>query len=59
MPLQTGVSVSGRIAFDESTAKPPDLNGIRLSLSPIAGKVPTLGVAAVPVDASGTFTIKV
>jgi uncharacterized protein (DUF2141 family) len=56
--FQTGVSISGRIALDESQTNPPNMNTIRVSLSPIASKVPTLGVAAVPVDASGRFTIK-
>jgi hypothetical protein len=54
--LDSGVTVSGRVAFDEGTLKPPaDLTRIRVSLTPVRGKTPTLGVPQATVDATGEF----
>ena len=57
--LQQGLTVSGRIAFQGSTAPPADLTRIRVNLSPadpgVMGGQPQN--AAGVVDASGKFTI--
>lgn len=56
--LQTGVTVSGHLAFDGTSAKPPaDLSRLRVSLTPArSGRTPTLGVPPAQVDANGNFT---
>ena len=59
VPLQQGLTVSGRIAFHGSAPPPGDLTRIRVNLSPaepgVAGG-PPLNAAGVA-DASGKFTI--
>ncbi len=59
VPLQAGLTVSGRVVFDgTATAPPADLTRIRVSLAPAepspAGMVQATGGA---VDASGRFTL--
>src|SRR5207244_2126529 len=56
--LQHGVNVSGRLAFDGTTLKPPpDLTKLRVTLSAVVtGKGATLGVSPVTADATGAFT---
>ena len=55
--LGSGASVSGTIAFDAHTLKPPtSLASVRISLTPDRGRAPTLGVSAVTPDAAGKFT---
>jgi hypothetical protein len=55
--LQTGVTVSGRLVFDGDSIKPPsDLTKMRVSLTPMRSRTPTLGVPAATVDATGAFT---
>ena len=57
--LQQGLTLSGRIAFQGSTAPPADLTRIRVNLSPadpgVMGGPPQNAAGAV--DASGKFTI--
>ena len=57
--LQQGLTLSGRIAFQGSTAPPADLTRIRVNLSPadpgVMGGPPQNAAGAV--DASGRFTI--
>lgn len=55
--LQTGVTVSGRLVFDGDSIKPPsDLTKMRVTLTPVRSRIPTLGVPAATVDANGAFT---
>lgn len=55
--LESGVTVSGRLVFDSPTTQPPpDLTRIRLSLTAVRSRVPTLGVAPATADATGAFT---
>ena len=55
--LQTGVTVSGRLVFEGDSIKPPsDLTKMRVSLTPMRSRTPTLGVPAATVDATGAFT---
>ena len=60
LPLRSGVTVSGRLAFDATTLKPPaDLSKARVSLSAVVtGSGAVLGVPPATVDASGTFTFR-
>jgi hypothetical protein len=59
VPLQLGLTVSGRIAFDGTAAQPPaDLTRIRVNLSPVEPSAPGVVQAANgTVDATGRFTI--
>jgi len=55
--LRPGVTVSGRVVFEATTLKAPtDLSTVGVSLTPVRGRTPTLGVGAATVDASGAFT---
>ncbi len=55
--LESGVAVSGRLVFEGNTLKPPaDLTKIRVSLTAVRSKIPSLGVPAVNADAAGAFT---
>ena len=54
--LGTGVTVSGQLVFDGTTAKPPaNLTQLRVNLTAERGRTPTLGVPAATVDATGAF----
>ena len=61
LTLQPGMTVSGRVAFEGSTAQPPtDLSRLRVSITPTdpAGAMRQLASSANGrVDASGKFTI--
>lgn len=57
LSLQQGVSVSGQVAFDGTTAAPTDLTRIRVTLSPSEPN-PFGGSSSGRVDASGRFTIQ-
>jgi hypothetical protein len=61
LTLQPGMTVSGRVAFEGSTAQPPtDLSRLRVSISPADPSVTTRQLASSAngrVDASGKFTI--
>jgi hypothetical protein len=55
--LESGATVSGRLIFEGSTLKPPpDLSKIRVTLTAVRSKTPSLGVPAVNADGTGTFT---
>jgi hypothetical protein len=55
--MGSGASVSGTIAFDAHTLKPPtSLANARISLTPDRGRAPTLGVMPATPDATGKFT---
>jgi len=56
--LQPGVTVSGRVAFEGDTLKPPaNLAQMRLSLNAVlTGRGAAIGVPPASVDATGTFT---
>ena len=55
--LGSGASVSGTIAFDAHSLKPPtSLANVRISLTTDRGRAPTLGVSAATPDAAGKFT---
>ncbi len=60
--LQEGMTVTGRIVFDSSSALPPaDLSAARVNLSPRGAQQSAMDIGGVPpatVDASGRFTIK-
>lgn len=58
LPLQKGVTVSGKLIFDGDASKPPaDALAQRVSLNPVRSRIPTLGVGAATVDTTaGTFT---
>lgn len=54
--LGSGVTVSGQLVFDGTTAKPPaDLTRVRVNLTAERGRTPTLGVPAATPDATGAF----
>ena len=54
--LGSGVTVSGQLVFDGTTAKPPaDLTRLRVTLTAERGRTPTLGVPAATPDATGAF----
>lgn len=58
--LQPGMTISGRVQFEGTTAPPPaDLTRVRVNLSPRGQQLFDLGGAAPPaqVDAGGRFTI--
>ena len=57
LTLQSGVTLSGRVLFDDdASSAPADLTRTRLSLGPPPGsKTVTLGVGAATVDATGAF----
>jgi hypothetical protein len=59
LTLQHGMTVSGRIAFEASTAQPPaDLTGTRVTLQPNGQSGFEIGpMPAAQADASGQFTI--
>lgn len=55
--LEDGVTVSGKLVFQSADAKtPPDMTKVRVSLSPMRSRTPTLGVPAISADATGAFT---
>jgi hypothetical protein len=58
LTLQPGVNVTGRVAFDGTTLKPPaDLTKLRVTLSAVVtGKGAAIGVSPVNADATGAFT---
>jgi hypothetical protein len=53
--LRRGISVSGRVRFEGEAKPPADLTKISVSLSPVSGGGPSLGVSAATVAANGTF----
>jgi hypothetical protein len=54
--LDSGVKVEGRVVFEGTTAKPPaDLTKIRVTLTAMRSKVPTIGVSPATADATGAF----
>ncbi len=54
--LGSGVTVSGQLVFEGTTAKPPtDLTRLRVNLTAERGRTPTLGVPAATPDATGAF----
>jgi hypothetical protein len=60
LTLQPGMSVTGRVQFEGSSAQPPtDLSRVRVNLTPRGQQLFDLGGGAPPaqVDASGRFTI--
>jgi hypothetical protein len=57
--LESGVTVSGRLVFDSTTTKPPaDMTRVRVNLTAVRSRTPTLGVPAATADATGAFTFK-
>lgn len=57
--LEWGVAVSGRLAFDSTITKPPaDMTRVRVGLTAMGSRTPTLGVGTAMVDATGAFTFK-
>jgi protocatechuate 3,4-dioxygenase beta subunit len=58
LALQPGMSVSGRVAFEGTTAQPPsDLTRVRVSLSPVGPSNGLSGSSPGRADANGRFTI--
>ena len=60
LSLQPGMTVSGRVSFDGTTAKPPaDLTTVRVSLQPVlTGSQVSIGQLSSPVNADGTFVAR-
>ena len=58
LALRPGLTVAGRIQFEGTSAPPPDLSRIRISMIPVQaqGEV-SLGQAQIQPDAAGAFTI--
>jgi hypothetical protein len=56
LTLQQGMTVSGRVVLEGSTAAPPPLSRLTINLVAAQNEV-SLGVAAAPIDANGRFTI--
>lgn len=56
--LQPGLSVSGRVAFDGTTAPPADLTKIRVSLGPSQNGGTSVLVGDPQMNADGTFTFQ-
>ena len=58
LTLQPGLTVTGRIQFEGTSAPPPDLSRIRINMFPVQaqGEV-SLGQAQIQPDAAGSFTI--
>lgn len=55
--LRPGTAVSGHVVFEATSLKAPtDLTTVGVSLTPMRGRTPTLGVGTATVDASGAFT---
>ena len=59
VPLQAGLTVSGRVAFEGTAAPPSDLSRLRVNLTPADPQASggPLQAAGGVVDASGKFTI--
>jgi protocatechuate 3,4-dioxygenase beta subunit len=58
VPLQHGLTISGRIAFDGTASQPPaELTRLRVTLVPAEPGAAPLQPAAGAVDAAGKFTI--
>jgi hypothetical protein len=59
LSLQPGMTLSGRVAFDGTTATPPtDLTGVRVSISPsLSGSQVSVGVLSTSASKDGTFTL--
>jgi len=59
LQLQTGMTVSGRIAFDGQGAPPSDLTRLRVNLVTVGAPAVDFGnIPAASVDASGRFTLQ-
>jgi hypothetical protein len=60
LQLQTGMTISGRVAFDGQTLMPPtDLTRMRVNLATVGTQDVEFGnIGAATVDATGRFTIK-
>lgn len=62
LTLLPGMTVSGKVVFSGAAPQPPNLSGLRVTM-PSALRIPSqffadpLGVAAVPVNPDGTFTL--
>ena len=56
--LQTGLTVSGRVAFEGTTAPPADLSRIRVSLGPSQNGGTSVLVGDPQINADGTFTFQ-
>jgi hypothetical protein len=57
LTLQPGVTLAGRVVVQATSAAPPDLTRVRVSLeSALTGAAATVGVAPVFPDAGGAFT---
>lgn len=57
LQLQLGMSISGRVRFEGTTA-PPDMTRVRVSLTqPLMPGTVSMGVMAVQPDTTGAFTI--
>lgn len=57
--LESGVEVSGTLVFNGDATKPPtDFTKIRVTLTPVRSRTPTLGVPGVTADAEGHFIFK-
>jgi len=56
--LQPGLSVSGRVAFEGTTAPPSDLTKIRVSLGPVQNGGTSVLVGDPQMNADGTFTFQ-
>jgi hypothetical protein len=55
--LEDGVTVSGKLVFDSTETKPPaDMTRVRVSMTPVRSRTPTLGVPSATADATGAFT---
>jgi hypothetical protein len=56
--LQPAMTMTGRVAFDASTLKPPDATRVVLALMPLQGtNAPMNGNERPVIDPSGTFTV--
>ena len=60
LSLQDGVNVSGSLAFQGSAPRPPQLNRVRLTLTPHGRAMQSLGLSTVNVtaDVEGRFAFK-
>jgi uncharacterized protein (DUF2141 family) len=56
--LQPGLSVSGRVTFEGTTAPPSDLTKIRVSLGPVQNGGTSVLVGDPQMNADGTFTFQ-
>jgi protocatechuate 3,4-dioxygenase beta subunit len=56
LTLQPGLTLTGTVRFEGSSAPPADLSSGRINFAPVGNQI-AISVAATPIDASGRFTV--